>query len=111
MCTGDRAEEREAQRLEIIIRSVRNATCQDRAVRLDRREPQLALQEFAGTESPVVSERFLELGYHEPGDTKVQVLDRMAGVPLETVLVMDIDAAGEADPAVHHQDLPVVSQI
>ena len=49
-------------------------------------EPQLALQQLAVQKAQVVDERILELRHAGPVERKVQVLDGMAGSPLQQFL-------------------------
>src|SRR5690606_8293157 len=75
--------------------------------RLQRREIVGTVEHAAGGLDPVVVEGGLDLGHHRSVDAEVDVAPvvRVRGAALP--LVGDAAPAGEADPAVHHQQLAV----
>ncbi len=74
-------------------------------------EPCLVEQLLARLVDPVVGERLGELLDHRPLEPEVRIAHRMRRIGRQQVLDADIDAAGEGDAAVDHQELAMVAQV
>ncbi len=71
------------------------------------------MQDFAGGESPVLDEDFLELRDDWAFEAEVRVVERGARRRLqaEHCAFADIEAAGKADRAIDDQDLAVAAHV
>ena len=97
--------------LGLFVRSGGDIPADHRPDRCDLREPRCADQLLAGGEGPVVGEHLHHLRHHRPLDAEMGVLDRGRRPIPQHVPLADVQAAGEADPAVDHQDLAMGAQV
>ena len=94
-----------------VVRAETHTPGQHRAGGIEHRLPGWPAERFLGGEGPVFDEHLQQLGDHGPGESEVGVADGMAWLVRQPAAVADVEAAGEPDPAVYHQDLAVVSQV
>ena len=73
--------------------------------------PDVARENLAGAEGPVLRKDALQLPHHGAVHAEMHVEARMARIGGEHVSRPDVHAAGETDVAVHDHDLPVVAQV
>ena len=99
------------QVVEVGVRAVRHAARRHRAAAFRRRKPAFAAESFTGAEGPVDRECTLHVGDDRSVDPEMQASHRMGGAASKPMTRTNIDAAGEADAPVHHEDLTVVAQV
>ncbi len=105
------AFEREPQLVQIAVRPGRDAAGQCRAHRLQLGKPRLAFEQLFGTEGPVFGEHLQHLAHDRALDAEMMIEDRMRRVEPRVVAVANVQPAGEAEPAVDHENLAVAAQV
>src|SRR5205823_1206510 len=75
------------------------------------REPNAALDHFAGGERPIGCKSFLQLYHHRAFDSKMQIANGALGFIGEDVSMADVDTAGESRLAVHNKNFAVIAKI
>ncbi len=108
---GECGVEGGAEFVVVFVGAVCDAAGEDIAAGFEWDEPGFAGELFAGGEGPVFDECLLELAHDGAFDAEVEVLDGIARVGGQDVVVADIHAAGEGGLTVHDEDFSVVAQV